>query len=72
MEGVFFDVPCGNSDGFGEGIVLGHFWTCQIVFPQREMGGMVSYMGQSVSDVFTRQNLFVASFFSSRSLLRSL
>lgn len=35
--------------------------------PQREMEGMVSYMGQS--DVFAQQNLFVASFFSSSRLL---
>lgn len=35
--------------------------------PQREMEGMVSYMGQS--DVNAQQNLFVAFFFSSSRLL---
>lgn len=67
VEGVFCDVPRGNSDGFGEGNVLEHFWICQMLLPQREMEGMVSYMGQS--DVFAHQNLFVASFFSSSRLL---
>lgn len=28
VEGMFCDGPYGNSDGFGEGNVLGHFWTC--------------------------------------------
>lgn len=65
VEGVFCDVPCGNSDGFGEGNALEHFWTCQTVFPQWEMEGMVSNKGQSVSDIFAQQNLFVVSFFSS-------
>lgn len=62
VKRVFCDVLYGNSDGFGEGHVLKHFWTWQMIFPQREMEGMVSHMGQSVSDVF-------ASFFSSSWLL---
>lgn len=39
VEGVFCDVPHGNSDGLGDGNVLGHFWTWQLVFPKERWKG---------------------------------